>query len=227
VRLSANTTRAAVLGAGDGLLTNLSLTLGVAGAAPPAGVVRLAGVAGLLAGAFSMAAGELVSVRAMEELEHRTIAAKRAAIAADPAGEEAGLAGLCTARGMTGAEAAQTASLIHRYPGLALDVHAQLELGMNPSEPGSSWQAAAASAVSFAAGAFLPLAPWLLAAGRGAVIASVVAGAVAALALGGVTGAMGHRSIARTAMRQLAVAAVAAAVTYAAGHLLGLTLPHG
>jgi vacuolar iron transporter family protein len=224
VKLSANTTRAAVLGAGDGLLTNLSLTLGVAGAAPPAGVVRLAGVAGLLAGAFSMAAGELVSVRAMEELEHRKIAAERAAIAADPAGEEAELAAMCAARGMTAAEAAQTARLIHRYPGFALDIHAQLELGMNPEEPGSSWQASAASFASFAAGAFLPLAPWLLAAGRAAVTASVITGAVAALALGAVTGAMGHRSVPRTALRQLAVAAVAAAVTYAAGHLLGMSV---
>src|ERR1700721_2789989 len=160
------TQRATVLGAGDGLLTNLSLVLGVAGASTNASAVRLAGVAGLLAGAFSMAAGELVSGRAQQE---------------------------------------------------------RLELGGAPQAPGSAWQAAIMSFLSFSVGAILPLFPWFFSAGSSAVIASVIIGGVAALALGAAIGFMSGRSVLSTALRQLAVAAIAAAVTYGVGSLLGVS----
>jgi vacuolar iron transporter family protein len=179
-----------VLGAGDGLLTNLSLVLGVAGAASAnASAVRLAGVAGLLAGAFSMAAGELVSVRAQQEMVEREVEVERQELADDPEGELRELTGMYEARGL--------------------------------SHEDASTVAAVSSFLSFSIGAILPLFPWFFVQGSTAVIASVIIGAVAALALGAAIGAMAGRNVVETALRQLAVAAVAAAVTFSVGHVLG------
>jgi vacuolar iron transporter family protein len=217
------TQRAAVLGAGDGLLTNLSLVLGVAGASTNASAVRLAGVAGLLAGAFSMAAGELVSVRAQQEMAEREVQVERQELANDPDGEREELAGMYRAQGLSPDDADTVARILSANPDIALDTHARLELGIDPQAPGSAWRAAASSFVSFSVGAILPLFPWFFAAGHGAVIASVIIGAVAALALGAAIGAISGRNVAETALRQLAVAAVAAAVTYGVGSLLGVS----
>jgi VIT1/CCC1 family predicted Fe2+/Mn2+ transporter len=217
------TQRATVLGAGDGLLTNLSLVLGVAGASTNASAVRLAGVAGLLAGAFSMAAGELVSVRAQQEMVEREVQVERRELADDPEGELRELADMYRAQGLSAQDASAVARILSANPGIALDTHARLELGVNPQAPGSAWQAAISSFLSFSVGAILPLFPWLFSAGSGAVIASVIIGAVAALALGAAIGFMSGRSVLRTALRQLAVAAIAAAVTYGVGSLLGVS----
>lgn len=217
------TTRAAVLGAGDGLLTNLSLVLGVAGASTNASAVRLAGVAGLLAGAFSMAAGELVSVRAQQEMVEREVQVEREELADDPEGERRELAGMYRAQGLSAEDANTVARILSVNPEIALDTHARLELGVDPQAPGSAWRAAVTSFLSFSIGAILPLFPWFFAAGTGAVIASVIIGAIAALALGAAIGAMSGRSVLGTALRQLAVAAVAAAVTYGVGSLLGVS----
>lgn len=217
------TQRAAVLGAGDGLLTNLSLVLGVAGASTNASAVRLAGVAGLLAGAFSMAAGELVSVRAQQEMVEREVQVERQELADDPQGEQQELAGMYQAQGLSAEDASTVASILSAHPDIALDTHARLELGVDPQAPGSAWQAAVSSFLSFSVGAILPLFPWLLTHGTGAVIASVIIGAVAALALGAAIGFMSGRNVLATAARQLAVAAIAAAVTYGVGHLLGVS----
>src|SRR5215467_5825223 len=122
------TTRAAVLGAGDGLLTNLSLVLGVAGASTNASAVRLAGVAGLLAGAFSMAAGELVSIRAQQELQERELQVEREELAEEPAAEQRELAAMYRARGVPPAEAETVARILSANANLALDTHARLEL---------------------------------------------------------------------------------------------------
>ena len=217
------TTRAAVLGAGDGLLTNLSLVLGVAGASTNASAVRLAGVAGLLAGAFSMAAGELVSVRAQQEMVEREVQVERRELAEDPEGERRELAGMYRAQGLSAEDANTVARILSVNPDIALDTHARLELGVDPQAPGSAWRAAVTSFLSFSIGAILPLFPWFFAEGTGAVIASVIIGAIAALALGAAIGAMSGRSVLGTALRQLAVAAVAAAVTYGVGSLLGVS----
>src|SRR3984957_4425381 len=233
--------RATVLGAGDGLLTNLSLVLGVAGASTSGSAVRLAGVAGLLgggvsmaagggaggagllAGAFSMAAGELVSVRAQQEMVEREIQVERRELADDPEGEQRELAEMYRARGLSAQDASAVARILSANPGIALDTHSRLELGVDPQAPGSAWQAAIMSFLSFSVGAVLPLFPWFFIAGSGAVIASVIIGAIAALALGGAIGFMSGRSVLRTALRQLAVAAIAAAVTYGVGSLLGVS----
>ena len=217
------TTRAAVLGAGDGLLTNLSLVLGVAGASANASAVRLAGVAGLLAGAFSMAAGELVSVRAQQEMVDREVQVERQELAEDPEGERRELAGMYRAQGLSAEDANTVAQILSANPDIALDTHARLELGVDPQAPGSAWRAAITSFLSFSVGAILPLFPWFFTEGSGAVIASVIIGAIAALALGAAIGAMSGRSVLGTALRQLAVAAVAAAVTYGVGSLLGIS----
>jgi VIT1/CCC1 family predicted Fe2+/Mn2+ transporter len=217
------TQRATVLGAGDGLLTNLSLVLGVAGASTNASTVRLAGVASLLAGAFSMAAGELVSVRAQQEMVEREVQVERQELADDPEGEQRELAGMYRAQGLSSEDASTVARILSSHPDIALDTHARLELGVDPQAPSSAWQAAVSSFLSFSAGAILPLFPWFFAAGSGPVIASIIIGAVAALALGAAIGIFSGRNVLSTALRQLAVAAIAAAVTYGVGHLLGVS----
>jgi VIT1/CCC1 family predicted Fe2+/Mn2+ transporter len=217
------TQRAIVLGAGDGLLTNLSLVLGVAGAASAnASAVRLAGVAGLLAGAFSMAAGELVSVRAQQEMVQREVEVERQELADDPEGELHELTAMYQAQGLSAEDADAVARILSVNPDIALDTHARLELGVDPEAPGSALRAAVSSFLAFSIGAILPLFPWFFASGSSAVIASVIIGAVAALALGGAIGLMSGRSVIGTALRQLAVATVAAAVTYTVGSLLGV-----
>jgi vacuolar iron transporter family protein len=202
------------------LLTNVSLVLGVAGASPPASTVRLAGLAGLLAGACSMAAGELVSVRAQEELIKHELEVERQEIADDPAGEEAELAEMYEAQGLPAGEAMTVADILMSNNDLALDTHARLELGVDPHEPPSAWPAARASFLSFSIGAFVPLFPWLFWSGSAAIVASIALGAVAALGLGAAIGAFAGSGIGRTALRQLFAATIAATVTFAVGSLL-------
>lgn len=215
--------RAAVLGAGDGLITNVSIILGVAGASTAVGPVRLAGVAGLLAGAFSMAAGELVSVRAQDELVQRELDVEREELANEPEAEQRELAAMYRQRGVSADDAVTVARILSRNAALALDTHARLELGIDPNAGGSAWQASVASFASFGVGAFLPLAPWLFFGGAGAVVLSVVIGVLAALVLGAAIGTLTGRGVGRTAMRQLVAAAVAAGVTFGVGSLLGVS----
>jgi VIT1/CCC1 family predicted Fe2+/Mn2+ transporter len=211
-----------VLGSGDGLLTNISLVLGVAGASTGGGAVRLAGVAGLLAGAFSMAAGELVSVKAHDELVQHEIAVERDELTNDPQGEQRELAAMYRARGVGAADADTVARILMAIPEVALDTHVRLELGVDPDSEGSSRQAAVVSFVSFSSGAVLPLMPWFFVSGTAAVVASVLIGAFASLALGGAIGYFSGQGVWRTAGRQLLAATVAAAVTFGVGHLLGI-----
>ena len=214
--------RAAVLGAGDGLITNVSLVLGVAGAQAAGPTVRLAGTAGLLAGAFSMAAGELVSVRAQKEMAERELQVERHELATEPEAELRELAAMYRARGVSPGDAMTVARILSSNDKLALDTHARLELGIDPEEAGAPVKAAVFSFFSFTVGAILPLFPWFFVAGTAGVVASIVIGAVAALVLGAFIGSMAGRSVLGTALRQLAVAVVASGVTYGVGHLLGV-----
>ncbi|HET9077017.1 MAG TPA: VIT1/CCC1 transporter family protein [Acidimicrobiales bacterium] len=214
--------RAAVLGAGDGLITNVSLVLGVAGASANASTVRLAGVAGLLAGAFSMAAGELVSVRAQQELAEKELQVERQELADAPEAEMRELAAMYRSRGIPADDAMTVARILSSNEKVALDTHARLELGIDPDEAGSPVKASVFSFVSFTIGAILPLLPWFFTGGATAVVASIVIGAAAALLLGAFIGAMAGRSLPGTALRQLAVAVVASGVTFGVGHLLGV-----
>jgi vacuolar iron transporter family protein len=222
--VGASGVRAAVLGAGDGLLTNVSLVLGVAGASPPASTVRLAGLAGLLAGAFSMAAGELVSVRAQEELIEHEVEVERQELVDDPRGEEIELAEMYEAKGLPEDEASTVADILMSNNDLALDTHVRLELGVDPHQAPSARQAAIASFLSFSVGAFIPLFPWFFWTGGAAIVASIVLGAVASIGLGAAIGAFTGSGIARTALRQLAAATIAATVTFIVGSLFGTTM---
>jgi vacuolar iron transporter family protein len=202
-------------------VTNVSLVLGMAGANPGASIVRLAGIAGLVAGSFSMAAGEYLSMTAQRELMERELEVERRSLRRSPEGEAAELRGMYVRRGIDPAVASEMVNEVMQDPDLALETHAREELGISVQGLGSPWQAAAASFVTFAFGAFIPLAPWLFTSGTVAIVASVVLGAVAAVATGVVLARYTERPVLASALRQLAVTAVAAAVTFGIGKAIG------
>lgn len=204
-------------------MTNVSLILGVAGAAPGGTFVRLTGLAGLVAGAFSMAAGEYVSMRAQRELLLHELEVERQAITQSPQAERQELAAIYERRGLSPAFARELVEMMMRDPDTALETHAREELGIDPSSLGRPVLAALSSFVTFGLGALLPLIPWLVAHGNGAVVASVIIGAVAAFTVGMLLGLLTGRSKLRNGLRQLAVAAVAAAITYGVGRAVGAT----
>jgi VIT1/CCC1 family predicted Fe2+/Mn2+ transporter len=218
--------RAAVFGVSDGLVTNVSLILGIAGAHPAGGVVRLAGVAGLVAGAFSMAAGEYVSMRAQTELFQRELELESHEIRTRPEGERRELVRIYESRGIQPDVAGHLASEMMRTPELALETHAREELGINPNSLGSPVKAAVSSFAAFALGAVIPLIPWLVTHGNGAVVASIVAAAVSAVAVGAALAAFTRRPWWWSALRQLGISAVAAAVTYGIGSAVGVSHVH-
>lgn len=219
--LTGGAQRAAVFGVSDGLVTNVSLILGFAGAHPVGSLVRLAGIAGMVAGAFSMAAGEYVSMQAQRELFERELAIERRALAEDPDLERAELIGIYRSKGIDEALASELASVMMRSPELALETHAREELGVDPSAIGSPWRASAISMATFAFGALLPLLPWFFISGTLAIVWSIIVGAVASLAVGAMLGHFTGRSRVFSACRQLAVATVAAGVTYGVGRAVG------
>jgi VIT1/CCC1 family predicted Fe2+/Mn2+ transporter len=214
--------RAAIFGMSDGLTTNISLVLGVAAANAGAGFVRLAGLAGLLAGAFSMAAGEYVSMRAQSELFARELEVEQAAISADPDVERRELAAIYQSRGLKPGLANEVAAQLMRDPDQALESHARDELGIRRDQLGSPWGASASSLVSFALGAAIPLLPWYFTRGTGAVLTSVSLGAVAALAVGAGVGIATSRSPLRSALRQLTITTLAAGVVFLVGRIVGV-----
>src|SRR3954470_15513753 len=152
--------RAAVFGVSDGLVSNVSLILGVAGANPAPGVVRLAGMAGLIAGAVSMAAGEYVSMRAQTELFERELEVERRELRRNPKAETAELSRIYESRGVRPTRARAMAEEMMRDEDLALETHAREELGIDPGSLGSPWSAAFSSFVAFTLGAIIPLLPW-------------------------------------------------------------------
>lgn len=210
-----------MFGISDGLLTNISLILGVAGASPPPAVVLLAGLAGLVAGAFSMAAGEFVSMSAQSELLQRELDVERREIERHPEAETRELAAVYRLRGVEESDARRMAEAVMKDPEIALEVHAREELGLRPGKTGNPWQAAGSSFVTFSIGAVIPLVPWFFTRGTLAALLSIVLGAVAVLAVGWTVAIFTGRSRARSALRQLAFAAVAAAVAFGVGHLVG------
>ncbi len=221
-RIQGGAARAAVFGASDGLVTNVSLILGVAGAHPTRGVVALVGLSGLVAGACSMAAGEYVSMKAQSELLERELAIERREIHLRPEQELRELASIYVRRGMDPERAHDMARAMMADPELALETHAREELGINPANLGSPVAAAFSSFCSFAVGALAPLVPWLVAAGESALFATIAVGVIAALGLGGGLAAFTGRSPTWSAIRQLAWATAAAGVTWSIGTLVGV-----
>lgn len=220
--INGGSARAAVFGVNDGLVSNVALVLGVAGAGPGAGFVRLAGLVGLIGGAVSMASGEYVSMRAQSELLERELEIERIELHRNPIHETDELTQLYRSRGMAHDQASSLAAHLMSDPELALQTHAREELGIDPDGLGSPWGAAASSLVAFSVGASVPLAPWFLASGTGAVVASVVLAVVAALVVGAALAHFTGRSKLRSALRQAGIASFAAAVTWVLGGLVGV-----
>ena len=216
--------RAAVFGISDGLVSNVALILGIAGASTDPTFVRVAGVSGLLAGAISMAAGEYVSLRAQAELVERELEIERRSIAENPEAETAELAALYRERGLEPDHAEQVAEGSMAEPEVALDVHAREELGVNPAQWGNPMVASASSFGSFALGAFVPLVPWLGGGGNNAVWASVILGLSVAALVGAVLARLTERSLVRTVARQLLVGGGACGATYLIGTALGTSV---
>lgn len=214
--------RAAVFGVSDGLVTNMALILGVAGAENHGGFVRLAGLAGLIAGALSMAAGEYVSMRAQTELLQHELELERRELHRNPHAEHAELTQIYQSRGVDRDVARAIASELMADPEMALETHAREELGIDPRALGSPIAAAVASFASFGFGAVVPLVPWLVTTAVAATVASIVAGLVAAVGVGIALAAYTGRPRWYTAGRQVLFTAVPAAITWAIGLAVGI-----
>ncbi len=216
--------RAAVFGINDGLVSNASLILGVAGANTDPRVVLLTGIAGMCAGAFAMAAGVDVSVRSQRELFEYQIGLERAELKEYPDAEAQELALIYKAKGLSGGEAERVAKKLVADPEHALDTLAREELGLNPDELGSPWGAAISSFLSFALGAAIPLLPFVLGAGARALPIAAGLTAVALFAVGATLSLFTGRAAAASGARMLLLGGLAAAVTFAVGKLFGVSL---
>jgi len=214
--------RASIFGVSDGLVSNLALVMGVAGGTSSGDAVILAGSAGLLAGAFSMAVGEYVSMQTQREVMERELQLEREHILLYPDEEEAHLQDLLRRAGLDPNDARRMAQKIHERIDPAVDFHALLELGIVPGQLGSPIAAALFSFLSFVVGAVIPLLPWLFA--SRALVWSLVVSAAALLVVGGVATIVTHRHFVVGALRQLFFGAAAAAVTFAIGHMIGTHL---
>jgi len=221
-----NDLRAAVFGVNDGLVSNLSLICGVAGAGAGAGdqPVLLAGFAGLLAGSLSMAAGEYVSVRAQRELHDNQIALERAELEQYPEAEAGELATIFEARGMDVSAARRAADALIADPDRALATLAREELGLDPDNLASPVRAATASFVSFCGGAVLPLLPYLFASGTAALQVAVVVSALALLTVGAAVALFSGGRVVPAALRMLVIGLGAAGITWVIGRALGVAV---
>ena len=211
--------RPAVFGVMDGLVSNTALIAGVAGGGAPPQTVVLAGLAGLVAGAFSMATGEYVSVASQTELARAEIEVEKAEIARVPAAEEAELAGIYRARGVDADTAREVARQLSRDPEQVWRVHAREELGIDPDDLPSPWVAAGSSFGAFTAGAAVPLLPYLL--GATALLVPVLLALVALFGAGALVSRWTDRGALYSGARQLLLGGAATALTYAVGSAVG------
>jgi VIT1/CCC1 family predicted Fe2+/Mn2+ transporter len=217
------TARAALLGISDGLVTNVSLILGVAAAGASVEVVRIAGIASLIAGACSMAVGEYISMRGQVELLEGVLAEEEEELRSDPERAKGELQSILEQDGVTTATAQKAAGEVARGPKQAMAVYARGKLGINPNELGSAWKSAASSFVMFSLGAAIPLLPWI--APTSAVIpVSLGLAIIAALAIGAYLGFVSNGRWIRAALRQLFVLILAASITYGVGRLFNTTV---
>jgi vacuolar iron transporter family protein len=217
--------RAAIFGMNDGLVSNLSLIFGVAGSGVAGEVVVIAGFAGLLAGAFSMGAGEYVSMKVQREVFEQLIHKEAHEIATQPEEEIRELAEIYERKGIDPETAHRIAVDVMKDPEVALETHAREELGIDMEEGlGSPWAASGSSFVMFATGAFVPLVPFLFTSGGTAVVVSAALSAVTLFAVGGAMTILTGRSVLLSGARMLAIGAVAAAITYGVGTLLGVAV---
>lgn len=213
--------RAGIFGVSDGLVTNTSFLLGFAGASPGHNIVRLAGVAALIAGGFSMASGEYLSMRATKELIEYEVGVERKSIAEDPAEEQRELREMFVQRGIDVDLAERLSIDLMRDPELALQTHVREELGVDPSTTGSPWAAAWSSLATFSIGALIPLLPWIWSSTGNEVWWSVGFATVGSASVGGAIGLFTRRGTIKWALRQVIVTGLAAVVTFGVGRLVG------
>jgi VIT1/CCC1 family predicted Fe2+/Mn2+ transporter len=217
--------RAAIFGLNDGLVSNLSLIFGVAGSGVAGDVVVIAGFAGLLAGAFSMGAGEYVSMKVQREVYEQLIHKEAHELATMPEEELHELIQIYRDKGLDADVAEQISRAVMKDPRIALETHAREELGIDMHEGlGSPWAAAASSFVMFSLGALVPLLPFLFLSGDAAVVLSAALSAVTLFAVGGAMTVLTGRGFVLSGLRMLAIGAVAAAITFSVGKLLGVAV---
>ena len=216
--------RAAVFGVSDGLVSNTALVMGFAGSGVSRTVTLLAGVAGLLAGSFSMAAGEYISMTSQREMYQREISLEQTELEEKPEEEHAELVLIYRAKGLERADAEHMADRIMADRSVALDTLAREELGLDPEALGSPWGAAVSSLLAFAAGAFVVVIPYLAGGGLAALLTAIGLAALALFAVGASIGMLNGRPVVRSGLRQVFVGVLAAGVTYGGGHLIGATV---
>ena len=224
-RTGGNALRAAVLGASDGLVSNLSLVMGVAGAEIPSGTILLTGLAGLVAGACSMAMGEWLSVTSSRELNQKQIDVEADELKRMPEEEKEEMVLIYQAKGLDEAAARALAERLMANKDTALDTLVREELGIDPDElGGSAWVAAGTSFALFAAGAIFPVAPFFWLDGTVALLASLASSGVALVLIGAGTSLFTGRTLLFSSARQLAIGFGAAGLTYGIGRLVGVSL---
>ena len=216
--------RAAVFGVNDGLVSNFSLVMGFAGAEAKPEYILLAGVAGLLAGSFSMAAGEYVSIRAQREVFEQQIAMEQQELEMSPQEEEEELSLIYQAKGIPEQEAAALARRIVKNPKTAIDTLAREELGLDPSQLGSPWGAAVSSFVAFVVGTLVPVLPYLFASGQSAWVASAFFSCLALFGVGALLSIFTARGPFVSGVRMLGIGLLVSAITYCVGWLLGVSV---
>jgi VIT1/CCC1 family predicted Fe2+/Mn2+ transporter len=218
---AAGSIRAAIFGMNDGLLSNLSLILGVSGAGVEPRTVLVTGFAGLLAGAFSMAAGEYTSVASQRDLMARQVALEKREIAEAPEEEAAELALIFKQKGLSTEQASRTAAELLKNPESAADTLVREELGLDPTDLGSPMGAATSSFAMFSVGALIPILPFLATSGSLAVAVSAALAFAVLAGVGGLVGFLSGTSVWRSAGRMAGLGALAAGVTYAVGRAFG------
>jgi VIT1/CCC1 family predicted Fe2+/Mn2+ transporter len=223
--VAGNTVRAAVLGANDGLVSNLSLVAGVAGASLAARTILITGLAGLTAGSCAMAMGEWISVQTSRELYQRELRVEAEELQQFPGDETAELTALYESRGLEPAGARQLAESVMANRSVALGVMAREELGIDPDDLGGSpWKAAGSSFAMFCIGAAFPIIPFAVTTRTPALIASVALSALVLFLLGALVTTLTGRSPLRSGVRQLLFGLGAAALTYGIGRVVGATI---
>jgi VIT1/CCC1 family predicted Fe2+/Mn2+ transporter len=213
--------RAGVFGVNDGLVSNTSLVMGFAGSGAASATVLFAGLAGLLAGAFSMAAGEYISMSSQRESYQHEIELEAEELRDGPEAETEELALIYRAKGLDAEEADRLAETMMKDKAAALDTMAREELGLDPDELGSPWSAAFSSLIAFAVGAVVVVLPYLFGSGMAALITAIVLAAFVLFGVGAVIGLINGRSALRAGTRQLVVGGAAALIVFLIGHLIG------
>ena len=221
---AASTFRAALFGLNDGLVSNLSLVAGVAGAAIESDAVLIAGIAGWLAGAFSMGAGEYVSVRSQQELFEHQLEKERLELELDPEEELNELVGIYERKGISAKMARELATEIMKDPETALDTHAREELGLDPANLGAPWPAAIGSFFAFSVGAAVPVLPFVISGGYTALVAAIVLGTIMLGLVGMLTSLLTGRHPIYAGGRMVLIGLVATAVTFGIGSAIPVDL---